>query len=104
MIRRKHYKKLKEISIIENDNISPFLLALSILSLYFFKSSKSKDLVWNTPYHGRDFGEDTHNMLGMFVNMMPLRLKYKGELTFKDYLLYVKSVLKKRFVSWKIVF
>lgn len=97
-------KKLKEISIIENDNISPFLLALSILSLYFFKSSKSKDLVWNTPYHGRDFGDDTHNMLGMFVNMMPLRLKYKGELTFKDYVLYVKSVLKKGLSHGKLSF
>ena len=97
-------EKLSELSSIEGERISPFVLALSTLSLYFAKSTKSEDTVWNSVYHGRDFGEEIHDMLGMFVNMMPLRLDYDKNRSFKDVLLYTKSVLKAGLTHGKLSF
>ncbi|BDZ69586.1 non-ribosomal peptide synthetase [Methanobacterium petrolearium] len=86
--------KLNNLSSVDGERISPFVLALSVVSLYFAKSTCSEDTVWNSVYHGRDFDKDIHEMLGMFVNMMPLRLDYDKNRSFKEVLLYAKSVLK----------
>ncbi len=97
-------EKLKELSMVNGVKISPFVLALSAVSLYFAKSTCSSEMVWNSVYHGRDFGEDIHDMLGMFVNMMPLKLDYGKNRTFKEVLLYTKSVLKNGLTHGKLSF
>lgn len=96
--------KLKQLSSVDGEKISPFILALSAVSLYFAKSTCSEDLVLNSVYHGRDFGEDVQDMLGMFVNMMPLRLAYNKNSAFKEVLLYTKSVLKDGLSHGKLSF
>ncbi|MBI5681385.1 MAG: amino acid adenylation domain-containing protein [Methanobacterium sp.] len=96
--------KLKELSSVNGVRISTFVLALSAVSLYFAKSNCSDEMVWNSVYHGRDFGEKIHDMLGMFVNMMPLKLDYDKNRTFKDVLLYTKSVLKAGLTHGKLSF
>ena len=96
-ISREHLKvegdlrdRLKDLYQVEGERISPFVLALSLVSLYFARSTDSKDLVWNTVYHGRDFGEEIRDMLGMMVNMIPLRLEYDAKRTFKETLLQIR--------------
>jgi|GEM_PF-6690066 Non-ribosomal peptide synthetase modules and related proteins len=79
--------RLKDLYSVGEERVSPFVLALSLVSLYFARSNHAEDLVWNSVYHGRDFGEDTRDMLGMFVNMMPLRLGYDENRTFEEVLL-----------------
>ncbi|MGI6465210.1 MAG: amino acid adenylation domain-containing protein [Methanobacterium sp.] len=110
-ISREHLKvegdlrdRLKDLYQVEGERISPFVLALSLVSLYFARSTDSKDLVWNTVYHGRDFGEEIRDMLGMMVNMIPLRLEYDAKRTFKETLLYTKSVLKEGLTHGKLSF
>ncbi len=87
-------------------NYSPFVTALAINFLYLAKSKKDnpqfKDLVMNTSVHGRYFGQDY--ALGMFVNTIPLRLKYDEDLTFDDLLAYSKSVLKEGLQHAKLQF
>jgi amino acid adenylation domain-containing protein/thioester reductase-like protein len=97
-------EKLKELSVVDGVRISPFVLALSAVSLYFAKSTCSGEMVWNSVYHGRDFGEEIHDMMGMFVNMMPLKLDYNKNRTFKEVLLYTKSVLKNGLAHGKLSF
>ncbi|MGB9977985.1 amino acid adenylation domain-containing protein [Methanobacterium sp.] len=97
-------EKLKTLSAVNGVRISPFVLALSAVSLYFAKSTCSSEMVWNSVYHGRDFGEDIHDMLGMFVNMMPLKLDYDKNRTFKEVLLYTKSILKNGLTHGKLSF
>ena len=97
-------EKLKKLSSVDGVRISPFVLALSAVSLYFAKSTCSIETVWNSVYHGRDFGEDMHDMLGMFVNMMPLKIDYNKNRTFKEVLLYTKSVLKDGLTHGKLSF
>ncbi len=97
-------EKLKKLQMLDGVRISPFVLALSAISLYFAKSTCSDETVWNSVYHGRDFGEEIHNMLGMFVNMMPLKLDYDKNRSFKEVLLYTKSVLKDGLIHGKLSF
>ncbi len=97
-------EKLKELSSVDGVRISPFVLALSAVSLYFAKSTCSGEMVWNSVYHGRDFGENIHDMLGMFVNMMPLKLDYDKNRTFKEVLLHTKAVLKNGLAHGKLSF
>jgi len=96
--------RLKDLYSVDGERISPFILALSLVSLYFARSTHTDDLVWNSVYHGRDFGEDTREMLGMFVNMMPLRLGYDENRSFKETLLYTKSVVKDGLTHGKLSF
>ncbi|MDO5836426.1 MAG: amino acid adenylation domain-containing protein [Methanobacterium sp.] len=96
--------QLKDLYSVDGEHVSPFVLALSLVSIYFARSTHTEDLVWNSAYHGRDFGEDTRDMLGMFVNMMPLRLGYDETRTFKETLLYTKSVLKDGLTHGKLSF
>ena len=97
-------EKLKKLSSVGSVRISPFVLALSAVSLYFAKSTCSGEMVWNSVYHGRDFGEEIHDMLGMFVNMMPLKLDYDKNRTFKEVLLHTKAVLKNGLTHGKLSF
>lgn len=97
-------EKLKDLTFIDGERISPFILALSAVSVYFAKISSTDDVVWNSVYHGRDFGEEFHDMMGMFVNMMPLRLAYDKNLSFKEVLLYTKSVVKNGLKHGKLSF
>lgn len=95
---------LKDLYNVDGERISPFVLALSAISLYFARSNHTEDMVWNSVYHGRDFGEDTRDMIGMFVNMMPLRLGYDKNRSFKEVLIYTKSVLKDGLTHGKLSF
>lgn len=97
-------EKLKNLSSVDGVRISPFVLALSAVSLYFSKSTCTDEMVWNSVYHGRDFGNEFYDMIGMFVNMMPLKLEYDKEKTFKKVLLYTKSVLKSGLTHGKLSF
>lgn len=103
-LKPKLTEKLKKLASVDGERVSPFVLGLSAISLYFAKSSGSDDTVWNSVYHGRDFGKDIHNMLGMFVNMMPLRLVYDKNRTFKEVLLYTKSMLRNGLTHGRLSF
>ncbi|WP_296881155.1 non-ribosomal peptide synthetase [uncultured Methanobrevibacter sp.] len=85
---------------------SPFVTALALNFLYIAKSKKDNaqfaDMVFNTSVHGRYFGQE--EALGMFVNTIPLRLKYDEELTFDELLAYSKSVLKEGLGHAKLQF
>lgn len=97
-------EKLKGLSNLDGVKISPFVLASAVLSLYISRSKRTDGLILNTMYHGRDFGEDVRNMIGMFVNILPLKVKYGPEKTFKEFLLDVKSTLKNGLTHGKLSF
>ena len=97
-------KDLMKLGNVKDTRISPFILALSVISLYFAKSKSLKDIVWNTSISGRYFGEDISQLLGMFTNTIPLKIDYKPDLSFEDLLLNTKSVLKEGLTHGKIQF
>ena len=95
---------LMKFSNVKGTRISPFVLALSVVSLYFAKSKSLKNIIWNTSISGRYFGEDISQLLGMFTNTIPLKMVYDEDLSFEDLLLSAKNVLKEGLTHGKIQF
>jgi tyrocidine synthetase III len=80
--------KLK--SIAQTEGVSLFMVLLSIYNILLSKLSNQEDIVVGTPVAGRQHF-DLENMIGMFVNTLPLRNFPKGALCFREFLLGVKN-------------
>ena len=77
-------------------NVSTFMLLLSAYYVLLFKYSNNEDIVVGTPTLGRD-KEELLDMLGMFVNTLPLRNHIESNKSFKDFVNTVKSNCIKAF-------
>jgi acyl carrier protein len=66
-----------------------FMTALAVLSILLSKYSGQEDIVVGTPISGRPHA-DLENILGMFVNMLPLRNFPRSDKTFAQFLEEVK--------------
>ncbi len=67
-----------------------FMGLLSVLGVMLSKLSNQEDIVIGTPVDGRRHA-DVKEIIGMFVNTLPLRVYPRGELRFSDFLEQVKS-------------
>ncbi len=66
-------------------NATPFMVMLSAWGAVFARYAEADDLVIGAPVTGRTLAE-TQEMVGMFVNMMPIRLRPDPTASFSDYL------------------
>lgn len=94
--------KLERLSIVDNISISPFVLAFSVVSLYFAISKSFEDIVWNTTVSGRYFMEGMNDMIGMLANIIPLRCHVDEKMSFRELLLTNKKLLKEGLSHGKI--
>lgn len=76
-------------SIAESKEVTMFMVILSIYYIFLSKVSHQEDIVIGTPVEGRHFN-DLENVIGMFVNTLPLRNYPRSNLSVKDFLLQVK--------------
>jgi iturin family lipopeptide synthetase A len=74
----------------EGHNVSQFGLLLSIFNVLLSKVSNQEDIVIGTSMSGR-LHADLEGILGMFVNVLPLRNYPDGNLSFIELLANVKS-------------
>ena len=75
--------------------LSPFILAMGILSVYIARSNRSKGSILTIGCSARDYDDEIiKEMIGMLVNVLPLNFKYKPDLTVTEMLMQVKDVLK----------
>jgi len=85
---------LKQIS---NDlGITQYILLLGVFKIFISKLSGQTDIVIGTPIAGRN-NIGFENTIGMFVNTLPIRSSLNPELTIKEYLLALKSIIIKVF-------
>ncbi len=77
-------------TIADREGATLFMVILSVYNVLLGKLSNQEDIVIGTPLAGRQH-EDLKNMIGMFVNTLPLRNYPKGELSFSEFLSEVKS-------------
>ncbi|MBL6449331.1 amino acid adenylation domain-containing protein [Fulvivirga sp. 29W222] len=75
--------KLRQISQLEGSTM--FMTLLSMYSVLLSKLSNQEDLVIGTPVAGREH-TDIEQVVGLFVNTLPLRSFPKRELTYRDFL------------------
>ena len=67
-----------------------FMVLLSVYNIFLARISNQEDIIIGTPIAGRQHA-DLEDMIGMFVNTLPLRNYPKGELNYKDFLSELKS-------------
>ena len=64
---------------------TPFSLLLSIYYILLYKYTNQTDIIVGTPIVGRD-NSQLHNIIGMFVNTLPLRAKIDSKESFTNFL------------------
>jgi amino acid adenylation domain-containing protein len=84
------YEALESFS--KQQGLSLFSLLLSAYYLLLWKLTESKDLVIGTPVAGR-LESETHDLIGPFLNMLPLRQKIDPDQTWAIWLKQVQEQL-----------
>ncbi len=74
----------------ESRETTPFVLMLAIYKVFISKLVAQKDIVVGTPVAGRSH-TDLEGIIGMFVNMLPLRSQPSGKKQFSEFLKELKS-------------
>jgi amino acid adenylation domain-containing protein len=81
-------KALKQLAVDEDATL--FIVMLTIFNVLLAKLSGQEDIVIGTPIEGRKH-DDLNQIIGMFVNSLPLRNKPEGSKGFKDFLREVRE-------------
>lgn len=76
--------------------ITPYMLLLSVYYILLSKYTAQEDIIVGTPVVGRDTPE-LYNIIGMFVNSLPIRAKIDFTLSFKEFLNNIKDICLKDF-------
>jgi len=74
----------------QNANVSKYMMFLAIFNIMLFKYSGMEDIVVGTPVSGRNHS-DLSNIIGIFVNTLPIRNYPLRDKTFEQFLNEVKS-------------
>jgi iturin family lipopeptide synthetase A len=77
-------------SIAEAEGATMFMVILCVYNVLLSKLCNVEDVVVGTPVSGRNHA-DLENVIGVFVNTLPMRNYPKGELSFTGFLADVKS-------------
>ena len=72
--------------------VTPYMILLATYYILLYKYTSQDDIVVGSPVVGRDIAQ-TYNLVGMFVNSLPLREKIDSSNTFKNFLLGLKENL-----------
>jgi len=94
---KKVYSKLNEETTKEINNIckkldvTPYMLLLSVYYILLSKYTSQDDIIVGSPIVGRNVSE-LYNIIGMFVNSLPMRAKIEPTVSFKDFLNNIKNL------------
>ena len=81
----------KLFSISQNLGVTPYMLLLSVYYILLYKYTAQDDIVVGTPIINRNSAE-LYNIIGMFVNSLPLKTNIDSNLSFIDFLKQIKSI------------
>lgn len=104
-VRRTSGVKLKEniSKLAEETKTTEYMIFLSALMVLMEKYSCQDDIVIGSPFSGRTH-KDMEDMLGMFVNTLPMRGKPAKEKTFRKFLLEIKEICLKAYQNQEYPF
>lgn len=74
--------------------ITPFVFFLSVFHVLLAKYGGEKDIVFGVPVEGRN-EKETRQMIGMFVNTVPIRIILDDKYNISEFLRYVQEVSNK---------
>ena len=73
-------------------NITPYMLLLSIYYILLEKYTSQEDIIIGSPIANRTLPH-THNIIGMFVNTLPLRYKINDNIDFEHFVTQLKEYI-----------
>lgn len=76
--------------------VTPYMILLSIYYILLKKYTSQDDIIIGTPAVGRNIAS-LYNIVGMFVNTLPLRATIDSQKNFKDFLYDIKDICLKSF-------
>jgi amino acid adenylation domain-containing protein len=85
------------------ENATPFMLLLAVFSLLLARYSGQDDFVIGTDIANRNHAA-IENLIGCFVNLLPLRIQLNADLSFREYLARVKRQALAAFVNQDVPF
>ena len=71
--------------------ITPYMLFLGAYYILLYKYTSQNDIVVGSPILGRNLDE-LNNIVGMFVNTLPIRTQIDSNLSFKDFINNIKNI------------
>jgi fengycin family lipopeptide synthetase D len=74
----------------QKEGTTLFMVMLAVYNILLSKLSHAEDIIIGTPVAGRQHA-DLENMMGMFINTLPLRNYPTGDLSFRDFLATVRD-------------
>ena len=77
-------------SLAQKLGVTPYMILLSAYYVLLYKYSSQEDIVVGTPIVNRTSSE-LYNIVGMFVNSLPLKIKIDNDLSFNDFIKTIKS-------------
>ena len=72
-------------------NLTPYMFLLTIYYILLYKYTNQEDIVVGSPVIGREIAS-LYNIVGMFVNSLPMKAKINPSLTFNELIQEVKKV------------
>ncbi|MEO5562925.1 MAG: amino acid adenylation domain-containing protein, partial [Chitinophagaceae bacterium] len=81
-------KQLKAIA--EKEGCTLFMVLFAVYNVLLNKLSNQDDIIIGAPVAGRQHA-DVENMIGLFINILPLRTRLEGEQGFSHFLASLKS-------------
>ena len=88
-ISKKIAQNIKEFS--KKHNTTPNIVLLSALYLLLNKYTHQNDIIVGTPAIGR-VSKELNNVIGMFVNTLPIRNKFDDDLSLEKFLEHIKRL------------
>ena len=95
VIDKLNTKKIDELA--KTLGVTPYMLLLSVYYILLSKYTSQEDIIVGTPIVNRSSSE-LYDIVGMFVNSLPIRMNIDSNLSFYD---FVKSVKDKCLESYK---
>jgi len=87
----------------QQHGVTPYMLILAAYSLALHRYSGQEDIVIGSPVRGRQKVE-LEKMLGVFINIVPLRIQVHERQSFKDFLQQIRQTLSGAFAHDELPF
>src|SRR5207302_1803847 len=76
----------------QRENVTPFMILMSVLAITLHKWTAQKDMVIGTVVAGRTQRE-LEKLIGCFMNFLPVRAKVRGAETGREFLAEVRTAV-----------
>ena len=90
-MRLNKFQVQKIVDLSKKLEVTPYMLMLTAYYILLYKYTSQNDIVVGTPIVNRNTSE-LYDIIGMFVNSLPMRINIDGELRFKELLTNIKEL------------